>query len=251
MVSAPSLKRTLILTGPTAAGKTALALEMARGCAARGVRLEIINGDSLLFYRGMDIGTAKPSRAELSTVPHHLVDIRDPHEPFTAGDFYRHVQTALADIEARGARALIVGGTGFYLKALLFGLWEGPGTDPDLREELEGRSLGELYAELEAQDPVSAKRIGVQDRYRLVRALEVIRLSGKTPSQLETETNRVPDSRLTLWICERETAQLHARIAQRTRAMLDQGLIREVRALRAKYPDARPLGAVGYMEVVR
>jgi tRNA dimethylallyltransferase len=246
MVPAEGLKQTAILTGPTAVGKTALALEAAQ---ARG--LEIVNADSLLFYRGMDIGTAKPTASERARVPHHLIDIRDPDEAFTAGDFYRLVETTLADIHARGQRALIVGGTGFYLKALLFGLWEGPGTDPDLREELEGRPLGELYGELQARDPESALRIGPNDRYRLVRAIEILRLSGKSPTELQAEVPATPDPRFALWICERDPAELHDRIARRARQMVEEGLVEEVRKLRAKYPGARPLGAVGYKEVMR
>jgi tRNA dimethylallyltransferase len=247
LTGAPTGPRSIILTGPTAAGKTALALEM----AALDPRIEIVNGDSLLFYRGMDIGTAKPTREELALVPHHILDIREPNEPFTAGDFCRLVQSTLTEIHARGHRALVVGGTGFYLKALLFGLWEGPGTDPDLREELEARSPAELYGELHAQDPVSALRIGANDRYRLVRALEVLRLSGKTPTQLEAEVPAVADPRFALWICERETEDLHVRIARRVRQMLDQGFVAEVEKLQKNFPGARPLGAVGYKEVAR
>ncbi|MGK5083369.1 tRNA (adenosine(37)-N6)-dimethylallyltransferase MiaA [Bdellovibrionota bacterium FG-1] len=240
-----------VLTGPTAAGKTALALEAAR--AQPGV-FEIINADSLIVYRGLDIGTAKPSRAELAQIPHHLIDIREPHEPFTAGDFVRAVNATLADIQARGKRALIVGGTGFYLKALFYGLWEGAGTDLNLRGKLEVLSNSELFSKVAQVDPLSAQRIGLADRYRLVRALEVIELSGKTPSALEKERPIEPDPRFELWIVDRPLAQLEARIRLRADQMIKQGLIEEVTRLRTHYeslglPLPRALSAVGYKEV--
>jgi len=242
------MSKTLILTGPTATGKTGLALEMLR---QHDGHIEIINADSMLVYRGMDIGTAKPSATDLREIPHHLVDIRNPDEPFTAGDFYRLVNAALLEIHARGNRALIVGGTSFYLKALLFGLWEGPGTSPEIRSELELFSNEELYSELAGTDSVSATRIGRSDRYRLVRALEIICLSGKTPTELENQIPKAADPRFELWIIDRDGSELEPRILSRTRQMLDDGLIDEVKKLSQDYPRARALNAVGYAEVLR
>lgn len=240
---------TAVLAGPTAAGKTSLALELARLHRQRtGNPLELVNADSLLVYRGMDIGTAKPSRAELEEIPHHLVDIREPDEPFTAGDFVRAVESALQGIHARGRRALVVGGTGFYLKALFHGMWEGPAADAALRARLEQLPPGALHDRLRQADPASALRIGPHDRYRLVRAIELLELSGKTPSQLEAERTRPADPRFRLWIVDRAAEELNARIRQRAEQMLREGLVAETRALRERYPAARALGAVGYKE---
>lgn len=239
--------RTAVLAGPTAAGKSALALEMARLSPGRSI--EIINADSMLVYRGMDIGTAKPSRSELDEIPHHLIDIRNPDEPFTAGDFVRAVCHTLQDIEGRGKRALIVGGTGFYLRALFYGLWEGPPSNPEVRLMLERLTQAELYSRLLKVDPTAALRIGVADRYRLTRALEVFQLTEKTPTQLEAEISRTPDPRFELWVVDRPQEELQNRISLRCRQMLEDGLVQEVRRIRSAYPGARALGAVGYKEV--
>lgn len=233
-----------ILTGPTATGKTEFALRLAR----KHREIEIVNADSLLVYRGLDIGTAKPAPAELAEVPHHLIDIRNPDEPFTAGEFFREAQRALQGIEARGKRALIVGGTGFYIKALLFGLWQAPAADPAVRERLSQLPDAELYSRLESRDAASALRIGPRDRYRLVRALELIELTGKTPSELQAEAPSEPDPRFELWVVDRPQAELDRRIAARTQAMLDAGLLEEVRRIRERFPSSRPLQAVGYAQ---
>jgi tRNA dimethylallyltransferase len=240
--------KTAVLAGPTAAGKTALALEMA---GLRPDLIEIINADSMQVYRGMDIGTAKPTNEELARVPHHLIDIRDPHEPFTAGEFRRATLAALEDIHARGKRALIVGGTGFYLRALFFGIWDGPPADPAIRARLEACDLTELHSRLTARDPESAVRIGLSDRYRLTRALELIEQIGKTPTELEKEMSGAPHPGLELWVVDRNPSELERRLSQRTELMIEQGFVEEVRRLTTRYLDASPrsLGAVGYREV--
>jgi tRNA dimethylallyltransferase len=197
----------------------------------------------------MDVGTAKPSEDELARIPHHLIDIREPDQEFTAGDFVRAAKAAVEDIHERGKRALIVGGTGFYLKALLYGLWEGPPADEALREEIEKVDSQKLYDDLYAVDPESALRIGVNDRYRLVRAHEVIRLTGKTPSALQSQQPKTPDPQFSLWVVDRPAEELNRRIDLRARAMLAAGLVDEVKGLRARYPAARSLGAVGYAQV--
>ena len=212
-------------------------------------KLEIINADSLLVYRHMDIGTAKPTAQELAEIPHHLISIREPNEPFTAGDYVRQVHEALNDIHTRGKRALLVGGSGFYLKALLYGLWEAPATDPATRQKLEQRTSQDLYDRLYELDEVSALRIGVNDRYRLVRAMELYELSGKTPSQFETEQNRDANPSLKLFVIDRENEELFPRIAERTKQMLEAGFEAEVRRLRERYPDSRALSAVGYAQL--
>jgi len=241
-----ALLRTGILTGPTATGKTAIALAFAR---ARP-EIEIINADSMLVYRGMDIGTAKPSPAEQKEVPHHLIDVREPDQPYNAADFRQDVLGTIESLHARGKRALIVGGTGFYLKALLYGLWDAPKADPALRAGLEALPTEALHQELAARDPAAAARIGTGDRYRLVRAVEILRLSGKTPTELEAASSSAPDPRFALWIIDREPAELERRIAARTRLMLEQGLLDEVRAIHARHPGCRALDAVGYAETV-
>ncbi len=236
---------TLILTGPTATGKTAIALEVARALPGQ---IEIVNADSMLVYRGMDIGTAKPTSEELREVPHHLVDIRNPEETFTAGEFVRAARRALVDIRSRGKKPLIVGGTGFYLKALLYGLWDAPPAHPGIRARLEKESLTTLWERLEVRDPESARRIGATDRYRLVRALELIELTGRSPTELEAERPQLPDPEFQLFVIDRKTQELEERIRLRVFQMLEQGLVEEVERLRAVHPLARSLGAVGYAE---
>ena len=238
---------TLILTGPTATGKTDIALEIARRLPNQ---IEIINADSMLVYRGMNIGTAKPKRAELEVCPHHLIDIRDPDQPFTAGEFVREARAALVDIRSNGRQALIVGGAGFYLKALLYGLWDAPAADPVLRARLEHETLETLWSRVDRRDPKSAARIGRTDRYRLVRALELIELTGRTPTELEAERPCIPDPEFKLWVIDRATPELEDRIRLRADQMLNQGLLAEVEGLYTRYPDARALGAVGYAESV-
>ncbi len=252
MVSAsrltPPAHRTAILTGTTASGKTGIALEFAR----KYPEIEIINADSLLVYRGLSIGTAKPTQEELESVPHHLVDIRNPDEAFTAGDFVRECDAALKEIHSRGKRALIVGGTGFYLKALLFGLWDAPKSPPELRAKLEAKLDIDLYEELAKKDPAAASKITLGDRYRLIRALETIETTGKTPTELEEEASArgsVPG--LSLLITDRESTELRDRIAIRTEAMLSSGFLDEVRAARSHYEGSRPLLAIGYAEATR
>ncbi len=241
-----------ILTGPTASGKTGLAIEFADAATkSGGAPIEIINADSLLVYREMTIGTAKPSREELAAVPHHLIDIRNPDQPYNAGDFVTDVEKTIQEIQARGARPLIVGGTGFYLKAMLYGLWESPRSTPALRQEIETISSDELYQTLMKVDEASALRIGKNDRYRLVRAEELRRLTGKTPSQFEAEQEERPaDPRFELWLIDREGAELDARIEKRTHAMLKDGLIDECKALVSKFPGAPPLSSIGYAQVL-
>ena len=246
-ISLPADGRTLVLSGPTASGKTGLAIELA---ITHG-DIEIINADSLLVYRGLDIGTAKPSIAERQGIPHHLIDILDPDQEFTAADFRAQATAAITEIRARNKRAIVVGGTGFYLKALLFGIWDAPRADPALRAELEKLENAALWQELNARDPIAATRIGQNDRYRLIRGVEILRLSGKTPTELEEAQNRTPDPSLELRILDREDSELEARIHARTTQMLQDGIIEEYQRVQARFGTVRPLSAVGYREVGR
>ena len=244
------MKQIAILTGMTAAGKSEVALEFA---AARG-DIELINADSVQVFRRMDIGSAKPSAEEQARVRHHLLDIRNPDEPFSAGGFRRAVDECLTDIECRGKRALIVGGTGFYLKALLYGMWQAEEADPTERERFRD-SLAEtrsedLLARIAEKDPVTAKRLPASDRYRLVRALEVMHFTGKTPTELEDSMPTEPDPRFTLLVLDRPKEELEQRIEKRTREMLRLGFLEEVQKLLRDFHTSRALQAVGYAQVV-
>lgn len=244
-------KQIAILTGPTAVGKSSLAMELVR----KYPEIELIYGDSLTVYAEMDIGTAKPTLEDRLQVPHHLLDIRTPPEFFTAGDFLRQVERVVESIDARRKRVLIVGGSSFYLQSLLCGLWKTPGTDFILRDSLKGKSNDELFRMLSIKDEKAACRMGVSDRYRLIRALEVIQLTSKTPSELQEEIdlNQQRSSsaaRYTVYWIDRSKLDFENRIHMRTQQMLQQGLVQEVCALRLKYgTHCRPFRSVGYAQV--
>lgn len=239
--------------GPTAAGKTALALALAEALDA-----EIISVDSALVYRGMDIGTAKPSREELARVPHHLIDIRDPAEPYSAADFRQDAIAAMRAILARGRTPLLVGGTMLYFRVLRAGLAELPSADPGVRAAIAALAAQEGWAgvhrELARVDPESAARIRPTDPQRLQRALEVYRLSGRALSDWHREQPPpapLPCRLRPIAIAPAERAELHRRIALRFRAMLGQGFLEEVRALYARGdldPSLPSIRSVGYRQ---
>nr|WP_288357671.1 tRNA (adenosine(37)-N6)-dimethylallyltransferase MiaA [uncultured Pseudomonas sp.] len=253
-----SLPPAIFLMGPTASGKTDLALAL-----ARVLPCELISVDSALVYRGMDIGTAKPDRATLEAFPHHLVDIRDPSEAYSAADFRRDALVSMADITARGRIPLLVGGTMLYYKVLLEGLADMPGADVEVRAELEARAeregLAALHAELQAVDPQSAARIHPNDPQRLVRALEVFRVSGMTMTQLReqqseaaTEGGGLPYTVAQLAIAPAQRQILHERIAKRFDLMLEQGFVAEVERLHRRgdlHGEMPSIRAVGYRQV--
>lgn len=253
----------IFLMGPTAAGKTDLALEL-----ARVLPCDLISVDSALIYRGMDIGTAKPERAVLDEFPHALIDIRDPSESYSAAEFRADALAAMAESAARGRIPLLVGGTMLYYKALLEGLADMPSADPAIRAELEARALAEgwdvLHRELAAVDPESAARIHRNDPQRLTRALEVYRVSGLSMTEHrrrqaagnpETGTSgggQLPYTVAQLAIAPAQRQILHDRIAQRFRAMLEQGFVEEVEALRSRsdlHAGLPSIRAVGYRQV--
>lgn len=248
----------IALMGPTASGKTALALDWAERLGG-----EIISVDSALVYRGLDIGSAKPTRDEQRRVPHHLIDIRDPWEPYSAAEFARDARSALDDIAGRGRVPVLAGGTGLYFHALLHGLSPMPEADPAVRAQLEAeaavRGWADLHAELAAIDAEAARRIHATDAQRIQRALEVHRLSGRTISDWRREglaTPRLPFRVLKLVLAPTQRSVLHARIEQRFDAMLRAGFLDEVRTLRNLPPlQAHPaplelpaLRAVGYRQ---
>ncbi len=227
--------RAICLAGPTASGKSSIALALAD---ALGQPVEIVSVDSAQVYRGMDIGTAKPSAAQRAAVPHHLIDIIEPTQAYSAARFVADATRLIADVNSRGHLALLVGGTMLYFKALLEGLDALPGADPALRSELDAQAAAQgwpaLHAELARVDPVTASRLAPADAQRIQRALEVFRLSGRPLSQLHGSAPR-PTSTLPLIALEpQDRAWLHTRIAARLQGMLAAGLVDEVQRLRAR-----------------
>ncbi len=242
----------LFLMGPTASGKTALALEL-----VRRLPCDIISVDSALIYRGMDIGTAKPTPAELAAAPHRLIDIRDPAQAYSAADFRADALREMARISAAGRIPLLVGGTMLYFKALLEGLSPLPAADAKVRARIarEAEELGwpALHAQLLQIDPVAAARIHVNDPQRLSRALEVFRITGHTLTELtRTQSEALPYRTLQFALAPRERETLRSRIAERFDLMLAQGFEAEVRALMAR-PDLHPglpsMRCVGYRQM--
>jgi tRNA dimethylallyltransferase len=243
----------LAIVGPTASGKTAAALAIAERWP-----VEIVSVDSALVYRSMDIGTAKPSAAELATVPHHLIDIRDPLHAYSAAEFVADAQHLIADINARGRTALLVGGTMLYFKALMQGLDDMPRADAAVREAIAERAqaLGwpALHADLQRVDPITAARLFPNDSQRIARALEVHMLTGQPLSSLQTggtsQANPIAVGAL-LSLEPTDRAWLHQRIAERFDTMLAQGLADEVRGLRTRgdlHADLPSMRCVGYRQ---
>ena len=243
----------LCLAGPTASGKTAAALAIA--AAWRGARpIEIVSVDSALVYRGMDIGTAKPSPAELALVPHHLIDIIEPSEAYSAARFVADAGRLVGEITARGALPLLVGGTMLYFKALFEGLDAMPAADRDVRAalaaKLERDGLPTLYRELQRVDPVTAARLKPADQQRIQRALEVFRVSGQPLSSFHTEKVALAHAPL-ISLEPDDRAWLHQRIETRFHQMLDAGLAVEVRALGERGDvdaDMPSMRCVGYRQ---
>jgi tRNA dimethylallyltransferase len=264
MTTRPAPLRYLALAGPTASGKTAAALALvAHARALDTAPIEIVSVDSALVYRGMDIGTAKPGAHELAQAPHHLIDIRDPAQAYSAAEFVADAHALIAAIDARGAVPLLVGGTMMYFKALIDGLDALPAADPAVRADLDARAreLGwpALHAELAAVDPITAARLAPNDAQRIQRALEVWQTAGVPLSTLQSRAQ--PDraraaspaspDHLLISLEPQSRAWLHERIAQRFDAMLDAGLIDEVAGLRARadlHADLPSMRCVGYRQ---
>lgn len=235
--------KTIIILGPTAVGKSALAVELAKHIGA-----EIISADSMQVYRGMDIGTAKPTTEEQQGIPHHLIDIRNPDEDWTVSDFIEQAN----HLTTQPPRKIIAGGTGLYLWSLLngysFPLAE---ADPELRERLSKEPLGKLYKRLQEIDPKAAEKIHANDQKRILRALEVYELTGKKISEAQNMEHRGQDYILIGLNFPRE--ELYKRIEQRVDNMIKNGLIDEVKGLLAKgySKDLKSFQALGYKEVCK
>jgi tRNA dimethylallyltransferase len=241
----------VVVSGPTGAGKTKIALELARQFAG-----ELVGADSVQVYRGFDIGSSKPTAAELGGIPHHLIDIREPDQPLDAASYACLADTAIADIAARGRVPIVVGGTGLWLRALLRGLVELPAVDPALRAELEAEwdreGAATMHERLARLDPISARAVHVNDKLRVVRALEVHRQTGKPLGSLRQEhALGAPRYRDFTLVLETERIQLAERVRARTRTMLEAGLIGEVRQILDAYgTEPRALQSVGYKQVL-
>ncbi len=240
------------LTGPTASGKTTLGLELARRLNA-----EIISLDSMALYRGMDIGTAKPTAAERAAAPHHLIDVIDPYEEYSVAQYVAAAERAVCEIAARGRVPLFVGGTPLYLKALLRGIFAGPPADWVLRNELQELADREgeeaLHSRLAQVDPASARRLHARDRRRIIRALEVFEKTGESITDLQRQFERArPAEACRVFMLERPREQLVQRIDLRVEAMFAAGLVDEAeRLLSHPRPPGRTASqAVGYREVL-
>jgi tRNA dimethylallyltransferase len=240
----------LVILGPTASGKSRLGLEVAEALDG-----EIVSADAFAVYRGLDIGTDKPSHDDQRRVPHHLLDVADPRRRFSAGEFARSAGAAIAAIDGRGRTPIVVGGTHFWIRALLVGLFDAPRRDPAVSARLAKawrRDPQALFLRLESVDPESARRIGPRDRQRVLRALEVFELTGEplTDHWKRQQTQTLYDPLLV--VPEHRRADLYARINARVERLFATGLVEEVAGLLASGvpADAHALKAIGYREVV-
>ena len=241
--------RPVFLAGPTAVGKSGAALLLAEQISG-----EIISVDSMQVYRGLDIGTAKPTPAERARVPHHLIDVAELNEPFDAAKFVTLANKAVSEIQSRGRTPIFCGGTGLYFRAFLEGIGDAPGSDEKLRAELEAAPLAELLAELEQRDPVTFARIDKENPRRVVRAVEVIRLTGKPFSeQRSVWADETPAAKHeTIFVLSRASEDLVARIHARVDEMFALGLVAETRELlkHGLEQNKTAMQAIGYRQVV-
>lgn len=241
--------RPVFIAGPTAVGKSAVALALAEKIGG-----EIVSADSMQVYRGLDIGTAKPSAAERQRVPHHLIDICDLTEAFDAAQFIRLAQKAVAEIVARDKTPIFCGGTGLYFKAYLSGLGEAPSGNPELRAQLEAMPYEALLQELHERDAAAYEKIDKQNPRRVIRAVEVIRLTGKKFSEQRAEWKSAvhsPQSTV-MFVLTRKAEDLHARVNERVDEMFRRGLVEETRELlqRGLEQNQTAMQAIGYRQVV-
>ncbi len=239
----------VIVLGATASGKSDVAMEVAQ---LSTTPVHIVAADAMQVYRRMDIGTAKPTRVDQSAVPHHCIDIVEPSERYTVAAYLQHAQRAFIDIDNVGARALVVGGTGLYVSAIVDGL-SMPGEWPEIRTELEAiDDTSALYSELQQRDPQAATKMEPNNRRRIIRALEVCRGSGTTFSSFGPGLDQYPATDIAMIGIRWSREALSARIERRVQAMVQQGLVAEVRSLVTEQPGLSPTAAqaLGYKEMI-
>ncbi len=246
-------QKIVIIAGPTASGKSSLGVELALSLGG-----EIINADSMQVYRGMDVGTAKPTLEEQKGIPHHLLDVVDPDEDFSAATFRSMALALVREICSRGKICLVVGGTGLYIKALLGGLFRSPPADPRLREtlrlECDNHGSTRLYERLKLLDPESASRVHPNDKVRIIRSLEIIHLTNRRPSELSREHGFRDRALGALKLCLKiNREELYHRINRRSAAMLRAGLVGETESLLSKgySPELKPMKSIGYRHIVK
>jgi tRNA dimethylallyltransferase len=242
-----SLPQIILIAGPTAVGKSEIALRLAGQLGG-----EIISVDSMQVYRGLDIGTAKPSPADRARVPHHLIDICDLTESFDAAQFARLAHRAVAEIQSRGHVPILCGGTGLYFKAFLEGLGEAPSADAKLRAELEATPLEKLLVELCERDPAAYEKIDRKNPRRVIRAVEVVRLTGKPFSAVQSPKSKIQGQKLEFFCFTRMPDDLRKQIDMRVDAMFARGLVDETRELlrRGLEQNKTAMQAIGYRQVV-
>ncbi len=252
-INKDNLPLAIFLMGPTASGKTALAVEL-----AEKINAEIISVDSALVYKGMDIGTAKPSMEERKGIKHHLIDIIDPADAFSTGSFRSLALALMSDITSRGKVPLLTGGTMLYFNSLFNGLADLPEANPEIRKKLDNELVTKgkdvLYQRLKRIDPESAERIHRNDPQRIQRALEVFEISGKSMTQFfrEAQQNHIPYKKIKIIVAPKDRKLLHEKIAKRFKLMIEQGLLGEVDALlqRGDLTEKMPsIRAVGYRQI--
>lgn len=243
------MNKVIVLLGPTASGKTGASILL-----AKALRTEIISADSMQIYRHMDIGTAKPSEAELREVPHHLVDILSPDQSFSAGKFRERAVSIIDDLHGRGMVPLVTGGTGLYIRSLTRGLFEGPSADwtvrDQLRREAEVHGSGYLHRRLESADPGAAAKINPNDLRRIIRALEVSQTGDRTISEFHSVSTRPGPYDFIKIGLYRERKELYGIIEKRIDSMIEKGLLKETEKLMEKNPGRTALQALGYREML-
>ena len=237
----------LVIGGPTASGKSALAIKLAQDFGG-----EIINADSVAMYRRFDIGTAKPSLSDRKAVPHHLFDILEPEEELDASRYGDLALAKIEELQSKGKLAIVVGGSGLYLRALMREKFHDLPHSPDLRSELSAFSSDELFKRLQAVDPERALKIHQNDHFRLARALEIFTLTRKTMAELTEVPSKESQQDAFIITIEPDRKILHQRIASRTEKMLNEGLIEEVKQILASGvpPTAKPFSTIGYKQVL-
>ncbi len=243
------MNKLICIAGPTASGKTALSIALAKELDG-----EIVSCDSMQVYRRMDIGTAKPTAQERDGIPHHMIDVAEPDEDFSVSRYCKMADPIITDILARGKTAIIAGGTGLYMDSLIRGNDFAPFPSTGMREKLEAQSIEAVYRQLQAVDPEAAARLHLSDRKRIIRAMEVYLETGQTITEHNRRTQSLPPRYAPVWLAleDENRQELYARIDQRAERMVQQGLIEEIRGLLAEGVPKRctAMQAIGYKEFV-